>query len=63
VWQSYTFGFDWPNPQKLPFDPSYVLIQQNLQFADINVNGYPDLIVLAQINGANTTAIVYENQF
>ena len=63
MWQSYTFGFDWQNPKGLAFDPSYMLIQQNLQFADINVNGYPDMMVLVQINGANTTAIVYENQF
>lgn len=34
-----------------------------MQFADLNIDGYPEMILLASINGGTNSAIVYENTF
>lgn len=34
-----------------------------MQFADLNIDGYPEMILLASISGGPPSAIVYENTF
>ncbi len=37
------------------------LIQQNLQFADLNIDGYPEMMVLASKSGGATYSVIYHN--
>lgn len=36
---------------------------QNLQYADLNVDGYPDMIMLVSINSAPNSLLIFENKF
>lgn len=44
-------------------DANTTLPSQNLQFADLNIDGFPELMVLVNVGGAANSAIVYENKF
>jgi hypothetical protein len=40
VGQSYWFDFIW-SPRVFSMETNQTLVQQNLQFADLNIDGYP----------------------
>jgi hypothetical protein len=41
----------------------FTLPQQNLQFADLNIDGYPEIMVMVNNNATQTSILVYENKF
>lgn len=63
VGQSYGFGFQWWAPIIFNMESNQVLLEQNLQFADLNIDGYPEMMVLVSINGGPNSILIYENQF
>jgi len=53
---STSFSYNWNNPTS--FSPDCTLNAQNLQFADLNIDGYPELMLIC-----SSGVMIYQNNF